>query len=110
MKSTLFPQPLAMITKFLIIFLLFASCSAKDPNPAQILVSVSNECICNVFIYSPDGLCLQSKIWDCQETKQLIFNIYYEGALTVKAEYKEKSASQTITTHFGKSTEVSIFL
>ena len=92
------------------LFLFFSCLDSPNPQPATILVTVSNECVCNVFLYTPDGLCLQSKIWDCQETKVLSFTTFYEGILTIKAEYKSKSASQTITTHPGKSTEVGIIL
>ena len=94
---------------FAILFFLFLSCSrTNEPQPAQILVTVSNECLCNVFLYTPEGLCLQSKIWDCGETKLLIFSIYYEGALTVKAEFNDRSASLSVTARYGKSTEAGI--
>ena len=76
--------------------------------PAQVIVTVSNECICNVFLYTEAGLCIQSKIWDCKETKALVFNIYYQGVLTVKGEYRGKTASQTITTQYGKTSAVDI--
>ena len=94
----------------LCVFLFFYSCTDTAPQPAKILVTVSNECVCNVFLYSPDGLCLQSKIWDCQETKVLSFTTFYEGILTVKAEYKSKSASVEITALPGITTEASIIL
>jgi len=90
------------------VFLFFSCSDTPDPQPAKILVTVSNECVCNVFLYTPDGLCLQSKIWDCQETKVLSFTTFYEGVLTLKAEYKAKSASLEITTHPGKTTEASL--
>ena len=82
--------------------------SSDLPPSATILVTVSNECVCNVYLYTPDGLCLHSKIWDCQETKVLSFTTLYEGVLTVKAEYKEKSASVKKTAQPGKTTEASL--
>ena len=75
---------------------------------AQVLVTVSNECLCNIFLYTEAGLCIQSKVWDCQETQILVFNIHYKGSLTVKGEYREKTASQTITTQYGKTSAVDI--
>jgi hypothetical protein len=99
---------------FISISLLVASfgcltCTDSDnPRPAQVLVTVTGECVCNVFIYTPDGLCLQSKIWDCQETQVLKFDLFYEGALIIKAEYKDKTVSKSITTQFGKTTETGI--
>ena len=80
------------------------------PGAAQILVKVTGECICNVFIYTPEGLCLQSKIWDCQQTTVLIFEIHHTGQLTVKAEFLNKSSSQTITARPGQSLEITIIL
>ena len=99
---------------YLIIFvasLVFQTCSddARPPS-CQILVHVSGECMCNVFIYTPEGLCLQSKIYDCQQTTFLTFNIYQEGPLTIKAEYHEKSATVTVTAQYTHSHEVSIIL
>ena len=101
------------LTSFLIsiiVALFFSTCSddSSDPKPSQILVSVSNECLCNVFLYTPEGLCLQSRIWDCQETKLLIFNVYHIGDLIIKAEYHERSASETITVVSGKTHEIGI--
>ena len=88
------------------------SCSDRysEFSPAQIVVNISNECVCNVFLYTPGGLCLQSKIWDCQETKVLIFNVIYSGELIIKAELREKSASESITIQYGKTYEVGITL
>jgi hypothetical protein len=98
------------ISLFVAIFGCF-TCSKNDNlRPAQVLVTVTGECVCNVFIYTPEGLCLQSKIWDCQETKVLIFELYYEGLLTIKAEYKDKTVSKPITTQLGKTTEAGIIL
>jgi len=86
----------------------FPSCSDDNTRPAQIIVTVADECVCNIFLYTPDGICLKSKIWDCQETKHLLFNVYYEGVLIIKAEIKDKSVSQSITTQYGHTYEVGL--
>jgi hypothetical protein len=70
------------------------------------MVTISGECVCNVFIYTPEGLCLQSKIYDCSETTRLFFNVYHEGELLVKAEYRDKVITKPITTTPNKTTEV----
>lgn len=98
------------LTILLIAALFCLDCSDNIERPAQILVTVSGECVCNVFIYTPEGLCLKSRIWDCEETNILIFDLYYEGPLTIKAEYKQKTASITITSAYGKTTEAGITL
>jgi len=98
-----------IITSLIVISM--TSCSDSDsdkPAPAQIIVTVTGECICNVFIYTPDGLCLQSRIWDCQQTNKLIFNLYHDGNLIIKAEYRDKSVSESVTTHFGHTIEIGL--
>ena len=93
----------------LCLFLSFASCTNEpDPRPATIHVRVTGECVCNVFIYTTGGICLQSKVWDCQETTVLAFNLYLEDTLIVKAEYRDKTASETIRTQFGHTHELGI--
>jgi len=93
----------------LCLFLSFASCTNEpDPRPATIHVRVTGECVCNVFIYTTGGICLQSKIWDCQETTYLTFDVFQEGQFTIKAEYRDKSASQTLTAQLDKTYEVDI--
>ena len=98
--------------KLIVVLALFvAACSSNDapnPRPATIIVTITGECVCNVFLYTSEGLCLQSKIYDCQETSRLSFNVFYEGSLTVKAEYRDKTTSQAIQTKFNKSQEISL--
>ena len=93
----------------LFLFLSFASCSTdSDPHSARIYVRVSNECVCNLFLYTSEGLCLQSKIWDCSETTYLTFDVFQEGQFTIKAEYRNKTTSQTITAQLDKTYEIDI--
>lgn len=102
--------PIILTLSAALLFPLSCSDDSDRQQPAQILVTVSNECLCNVFLYTPTGLCLQSKIWDCQSTKLLIFEVFYEGTLSVQAAINEKSATQTITAHYGKTSAVDIIL
>ena len=99
----------SILTLLLFLFLSFASCSTNSDVPSsRIFVRVSNECVCNLFLYTSEGLCLQSKIWDCQETTYLTFDVFQEGQFTIKAEYRERSVSDTIQTQFGHTREVGI--
>ena len=94
---------------FLIFLSLCLSCSdSSDPHSSRIFVRVSGECVCNLFLYTSEGFCLQSKIWDCQETTYLTFDVFQEGQFTIKAEYRDKSTSQTITAQLDKTYEIDI--
>ena len=93
---------------FLLLFPLSCSDPATEPRPATILVTVTGECVCNIFLYTPDNLCLQSKIYDCSETTRLAFNVYYQGELTIKAEYRDKVVTLPITTAYNRTTEADI--
>ena len=99
----------SILTLLLFLFLSFASCTdSSDPHSSRIFVRVSGECVCNLFLYTSEGLCLQSKIWDCQETTYLTFDVFQEGQFTIKAEYRDKSASQNLTAQLDKTYEVDI--
>ena len=99
----------SILTLLLFLFLSFASCCTNSDVPSsRIFVRVSNECVCNLFLYTSEGLCLQSKIWDCQETTYLTFDVFQEGQFTIKAEYRDRSASQTLTAQLDKTYEVDI--
>ena len=99
----------SILTLLLFLFLSLASCSTNSDVPSsRIFVRVSNECVCNLFLYTSEGLCLQSKIWDCQETTYLTFDVFQEGQFTIKAEYRDKTTSQTLTAQLDKTYEVDI--
>ena len=99
---------LILLTTLICAFTFSCSDTGADPRPATILVTVTGECVCNIFLYTPEGLCLQSKIYDCNEIRRLSFNVYYEGALTIKAEYRDKVVTLPITTTYNKTTEADI--
>ena len=94
----------------ILLFTFSLSCTTPhpDPRPATILITVSGECICNIFLYTPEGLCLQSKIYDCNETSRLAFTVFYEGPLTIKAERGDKIVTQPTTAVYNKTTEAGI--
>ena len=101
-------KPLILLTSLICAFTLSCSDIGTDPRPATILVTVTGECVCNIFLYTPEGLCLQSKIYNCNEIRRLSFTLYYQGELTVIAEYRDKVVTLPITTTYNKTTEADI--
>ena len=87
----------------------FSGCSKDDAlRPAQLLVTVSGLCSCNVFVYDDSGFCIHSRLWDCNETKLMIINIKQFGTISVVAELRGVSISEIITVKSGVVYEVGL--
>jgi hypothetical protein len=96
---------------FVSIALLFSIASCSDENqplPAEIVLTVSGECIAEISIYNTSGKRLEKEPYDCQETKALVFHINHSGPLIIHAETGSKEQKKVITVAHGKTTEVNI--
>ena len=102
MTLTIFKMKKFRLVFSLAALLLLIGCSKDTPPRAQLLVTVTGECVCNVFLYNQSGLCLQSRIWDCGETKILTFDVYQEDEISVVAEIRGVSVS------FGRVYEIGL--
>jgi hypothetical protein len=93
-----------------IAFLFFiVSCSdEKQTIPAEIVLTVSGECIAEISIYNTNGKRLEKETYDCQKTRVLVFHINYSGPLIIHAETKTKEQKKVITVAQGKTIEVNI--
>ncbi|MDR1340422.1 MAG: hypothetical protein LBK58_10275 [Prevotellaceae bacterium] len=91
-------------------FLFFiVSCSdEKQTFPAEIVLTVSGECVAEISIYNTTGKRLAKETYDCQETKALVFHIDHSGPLIIHAETKTKEQKKVINVAHGKTTEVNI--
>jgi hypothetical protein len=72
---------------FLIIITLCTalSCHRDDERQALILLTVSGPCVADLDFYRPDSTLYFSKVWDCSESKRLVFYVDYSGSLTIEA-------------------------
>ena len=104
--------PSVLLRVLLFVFFTLSSCqnSSDLPPSSTILVTVTGECTCDLFLYHPDGHCLQFAPYDCNESNHVIFTTYQPGPLILKAIHKERVIALTITPIPHHTTEAGIIL
>jgi hypothetical protein len=85
--------------KKLLILILLASCSKYEPRTSnEVLLTVTNECVCTVKVYNMDDRQYLSDIYDCNYIKILPLKME-RGAYKIKA---ENSQGKVVTQDFTK--------
>jgi hypothetical protein len=90
------------------LFFILSCSDEKQTFPAEIVLTVSGECIAEISLYNTDGKRLEKETYDCQETKALVFRIDHSGPLIIHAEAGSKEQKKVINVAHGKTTEVNI--